>query len=238
MTTIASPPYLVLSQYVGSLWWWMSANPQSDFEHTAKSTGNVVALRTSDPAGGRGRRCGRRRRVGSRLARGSSPEAARARDPRAARLAAAAPRDAPGRRTMLGWRVVNYPQRLALQAEASRPDRTSASLFDGHDAEINVMRRLMQAAGAEVIHLGPQPLVARSSRARSRRTPGIAVTSTRVATSSTSSTCSTCCASVAGDQAVRRRRGDDPARRGGRAPRLRISRIYSPTTAARWACGQ
>ncbi len=31
---------------------------------------------------------------------------------------------------------------------------TSASLFDGHDAAINVMRRIMQASGAEVIHLG------------------------------------------------------------------------------------
>ncbi|GGM62148.1 fused isobutyryl-CoA mutase/GTPase IcmF [Dactylosporangium sucinum] len=31
---------------------------------------------------------------------------------------------------------------------------TAASLFDGHDAAINVMRRLLQAQGAEVIHLG------------------------------------------------------------------------------------
>ncbi|MEQ1567703.1 MAG: fused isobutyryl-CoA mutase/GTPase IcmF [Myxococcota bacterium] len=31
---------------------------------------------------------------------------------------------------------------------------TAASLFDGHDASINVMRRLLQAGGAEVIHLG------------------------------------------------------------------------------------
>jgi methylmalonyl-CoA mutase len=31
---------------------------------------------------------------------------------------------------------------------------SAASLFDGHDAAINVMRRLMQASGAEVIHLG------------------------------------------------------------------------------------
>ena len=30
----------------------------------------------------------------------------------------------------------------------------AASLFDGHDAAINVMRRLIQAAGCEVIHLG------------------------------------------------------------------------------------
>src|SRR5438128_1225635 len=31
---------------------------------------------------------------------------------------------------------------------------TAASLFDGHDAAINIMRRVMQAHGAEVIHLG------------------------------------------------------------------------------------
>jgi isobutyryl-CoA mutase len=31
---------------------------------------------------------------------------------------------------------------------------TAASLFDGHDATINVMRRVLQASGAEVIHLG------------------------------------------------------------------------------------
>ena len=31
---------------------------------------------------------------------------------------------------------------------------TAASLFDGHDASINIMRRIMQANGAEVIHLG------------------------------------------------------------------------------------
>lgn len=31
---------------------------------------------------------------------------------------------------------------------------TASSLFDGHDASINIMRRIMQASGAEVIHLG------------------------------------------------------------------------------------
>ncbi len=31
---------------------------------------------------------------------------------------------------------------------------TTASLFDGHDASINIMRRILQASGAEVIHLG------------------------------------------------------------------------------------
>ena len=39
-----------------------------------------------------------------------------------------------------------------------RPSRvrvvTAASLFDGHDAAINIMRRILQSQGAEVIHLG------------------------------------------------------------------------------------
>ena len=29
---------------------------------------------------------------------------------------------------------------------------TASSLFDGHDASINIMRRILQASGAEVIH--------------------------------------------------------------------------------------
>ena len=31
---------------------------------------------------------------------------------------------------------------------------TAASLFDGHDASINIMRRIIQSTGCEVIHLG------------------------------------------------------------------------------------
>ncbi|MDZ7880663.1 MAG: cobalamin B12-binding domain-containing protein [Saprospiraceae bacterium] len=31
---------------------------------------------------------------------------------------------------------------------------TAGSLFDGHDAAINIMRRIIQKSGAEVIHLG------------------------------------------------------------------------------------
>lgn len=37
---------------------------------------------------------------------------------------------------------------------------TATSLFDGHDAAINIMRRIMQANGAEVIHLGHDRSVA------------------------------------------------------------------------------
>jgi methylmalonyl-CoA mutase len=45
------------------------------------------------------------------------------------------------------------------QPELHRPEHhvrivTASSLFDGHDASINIMRRIMQSQGAEVIHLG------------------------------------------------------------------------------------
>src|SRR4051794_35604031 len=44
----------------------------------------------------------------------------------------------------------------------SRPVRfvTAASLFDGHDAAITIMRRILQAQGCEVIHLGHDRSVA------------------------------------------------------------------------------
>src|ERR1700681_3270868 len=46
---------------------------------------------------------------------------------------------------------------VARAAESTRaPLRfvSAASLFDGHDAAINIIRRILQASGAEVIHLG------------------------------------------------------------------------------------
>jgi len=48
---------------------------------------------------------------------------------------------------------------MTQQTEPYKPQHpvrivTSAALFDGHDASINVMRRILQATGAEVIHLG------------------------------------------------------------------------------------
>ena len=51
--------------------------------------------------------------------------------------------------------------------EDSRPLRfvTATSLFDGHDAAINVIRRLIQARGAEVVHLGHNRSVAEVVRA-------------------------------------------------------------------------
>ncbi len=54
---------------------------------------------------------------------------------------------------------------MAQQVEPYRPTHririvTAASLFDGHDAAINIMRRIMQSSGAEVIHLGHNRSVA------------------------------------------------------------------------------
>ena len=45
---------------------------------------------------------------------------------------------------------------LAVPQNDTTPLRfvTAASLFDGHDAAINIMRRLIQGQGAEVVHLG------------------------------------------------------------------------------------
>ncbi|QJD99871.1 methylmalonyl-CoA mutase [Massilia forsythiae] len=45
---------------------------------------------------------------------------------------------------------------LPEQAKLSNKVRfvTAASLFDGHDASINIMRRILQSNGAEVVHLG------------------------------------------------------------------------------------
>src|SRR5512138_576580 len=51
--------------------------------------------------------------------------------------------------------------------EPGRPLRfvSAASLFDGHDAAINMIRRLLQSGGAEVIHLGHNRSVADIVRA-------------------------------------------------------------------------
>src|SRR5262245_66328160 len=53
--------------------------------------------------------------------------------------------------------MTDLSARPAVSAErAQRHVRfiTAASLFDGHDASINIIRRMLQASGAEVIHLG------------------------------------------------------------------------------------
>ncbi|MGH8596488.1 MAG: cobalamin-dependent protein, partial [Gammaproteobacteria bacterium] len=57
--------------------------------------------------------------------------------------------------------------RAVVEPMAPAPLRfvTAASLFDGHDAAINVMRRLIQGSGAEVVHLGHNRSVADVVRA-------------------------------------------------------------------------
>ncbi|MBU6428123.1 MAG: cobalamin-dependent protein, partial [Cyanobacteria bacterium REEB65] len=47
-----------------------------------------------------------------------------------------------------------HPHPKAYQPQHPIRFVTAASLFDGHDAAINIMRRILQASGAEVIHLG------------------------------------------------------------------------------------
>lgn len=55
---------------------------------------------------------------------------------------------------------------------------TAASLFDGHDAAINIMRRILQASGAEIIHLGHNRSVAEIVEAAIQEdVQGIAMTS-------------------------------------------------------------
>ena len=55
---------------------------------------------------------------------------------------------------------------------------TAASLFDGHDAAINIMRRILQSSGAEIIHLGHNRSVEEIvSTAIQEDVQGIAITS-------------------------------------------------------------
>jgi len=53
---------------------------------------------------------------------------------------------------------MNVVSKIGPPAPASTKNRlrlvTAAALFDGHDASINIMRRILQSSGAEVIHLG------------------------------------------------------------------------------------
>ena len=55
---------------------------------------------------------------------------------------------------------------------------TAASLFDGHDAAITIMRRILQSQGAEVIHLGHDRSVAEVVRATVQEdADGVAISS-------------------------------------------------------------
>jgi methylmalonyl-CoA mutase len=68
-------------------------------------------------------------------------------------------------------------------AELHRPSNpvrlvTASALFDGHDASINIMRRILQSQGAEVIHLGHNRSVAEVvSAAVEEDVQGVAVSS-------------------------------------------------------------
>ncbi|MCZ6488814.1 MAG: cobalamin-dependent protein, partial [Gammaproteobacteria bacterium] len=55
-------------------------------------------------------------------------------------------------------KVINIPSAAPNQIKPRFV--TAASLFDGHDVAINIMRRILQASGAEVIHLGHNRSVA------------------------------------------------------------------------------
>ena len=49
---------------------------------------------------------------------------------------------------------------MSGEVEVYEPDNnirvvTATSLFDGHDASINIMRRILQDTGVEVIHIRP-----------------------------------------------------------------------------------
>ena len=55
---------------------------------------------------------------------------------------------------------------------------TAAALFDGHDASINIMRRILQSTGSEVIHLGHNRSVGEIVNAALQEdVQGIAITS-------------------------------------------------------------
>jgi methylmalonyl-CoA mutase len=65
-----------------------------------------------------------------------------------------APRKKPGKKA--GTTSTKIAGKGSGRAKPGPPPRfvTAASLFDGHDAAINIMRRILQGSGAEVIHLG------------------------------------------------------------------------------------
>jgi len=66
---------------------------------------------------------------------------------------------------------------------------TAASLFDGHDASINIMRRILQSTGSEVIHLATTVRCRKSSMPRCRKTcRAFVLPRTKAATSNSSST--------------------------------------------------
>jgi methylmalonyl-CoA mutase len=76
---------------------------------------------------------------------------------------------------------LSSPQRTSGPLSSAAPRLrfvTAAALFDGHDASINLMRRLLQASGVEVIHLGHNRSVADvANAALEEDADGVAVSS-------------------------------------------------------------
>ena len=75
---------------------------------------------------------------------------------------------------------VTASQQIPSENVSSAPLRfiTAASLFDGHDASINIMRRILQAQGVEVIHLAHNRSVAEVVQAALQEdVQGIAISS-------------------------------------------------------------
>jgi methylmalonyl-CoA mutase len=108
---------------------------------------------------------------------------------------------------------------------------TAASLFDGHDASINIMRRILQSNGVEVVHLGHNrsvdevvtaALAGRRARHRHLQLPGrprrILQIHDRPAAP----------ARRRAHQGVRRRRRRDRAARNRRTACVRRDKIFSP----------
>ena len=66
--------------------------------------------------------------------------------------------EAPASRSPQRAGLSERPEQSAQSGQRARPARlrfvTAAALFDGHDASINIIRRMLQASGVEVIHLG------------------------------------------------------------------------------------
>src|ERR1700728_1340051 len=56
--------------------------------------------------------------------------------------------------------LANAPGSARVAARAPMRFVSAASLFDGHDAAINMIRRLLQARGADGLHLGHNRSVA------------------------------------------------------------------------------
>ena len=115
---------------------------------------------------------------------------------------------------------------------------TAASLFDGHDAAINIMRRILQGHGREVIHLGHNRSVDEVvTAALQEDAQGIALSSYQGPRRVLSSTWSTCCAQRGGAhiQVFGGGGGVIVPGRDRRAAGLRRGASTAPKTASAWA---